>query len=247
MSRLTKQQDAFGQAMYDYFRGLGGYEIVERDDGHICSSPGPGTYFRPFKEWSQYERKAIALASGRVLDVGCGAGRVGLHLQSKGMDVTGIDNSPLALEVCKARGLRKVALMSVTQVSRRLGIFDTIVMYGNNFGLMESFGRARWLLRRFHAITGPGGRIIAETFDPYVTKDPAHRAYHRLNRRRGRMGGQARIRIRYKKYATPWFDYLFVSKTELALILDGTGWRLAKTFDANWPRYIAVLEKELKS
>ena len=39
------------------------------------------------------------------------------------------------------------------------------------------------------------------------------------------MGGQVRIRIRYKDYATPWFDYLLVSKKELAEILDGTGWQ----------------------
>jgi hypothetical protein len=57
------------------------------------------------------------------------------------------------------------------------------------------------------------------------------------------MGGQIRLRIRYKDCATPWFDYLFVSKKELAEILDGTGWRTARCFDSHGPGYIAVIEK----
>jgi hypothetical protein len=32
---MKESQDAYGQAMLDFFNGLGGYEIVERDDGHI--------------------------------------------------------------------------------------------------------------------------------------------------------------------------------------------------------------------
>ena len=47
---------------------------------------------------------------GRVLDLGCGAGRVGLHLQSRGHDVVGIDVSPLAVEIAGQRGLADVRL-----------------------------------------------------------------------------------------------------------------------------------------
>ncbi len=247
MARLTREQDAFGWEINDHFHGRAASEVAERDDGWIDVSAGPDGYFAPHEAWPETERQAIGLATGRVLDVGCGAGRVGLHLQAKGLEVTGIDNSPLAAEVCKARGLKDTRVMSITQVSRRLGQFDTIVMYGNNFGLFGSFRRGRWLLRRFHAMTSPQARIIAETFNPYVTKDKGHLAYHRRNRRRGRMAGQVRIRIRYKRYATPWFDYLFVSKVELRRIVAGTGWRIARIFDGAGPRYIAVLEKETDS
>jgi len=65
-----------------------------------------------------------------------------LYLQEKGFDVTGIDVSPLAVEVCRLRGLKKVQNLPITKVTSELGVFDTIVMFGNNFGLFGSFKRA---------------------------------------------------------------------------------------------------------
>ena len=248
MGKLTKQQDAYGQAMWDYLHHGRGFEIVERDDGLAAVSSGPPAYMAPFKDWPAHQKKAIRLARGRVLDVGCGAGRVALHLQNKGLDAMGIDVSPLAIKVCKQRGLKNAKTMSITQVSSKLGIFDTIVMYGNNFGLMGSFKRARWLLRRFRAITAPDARIIAESNDPYPRPGHpglrCHLDYHKWNRSRGRMGGQLRFRIRYMKHATPYFDYLLVSKDEMRQIVYGTGWKISRFFDSKGSVYIAVLEKE---
>ena len=253
MGKLIRQQDAYGQAMWDYFHGDGGFEIVERDDGLAAVSSGPPSYLALFKDWPAHQKKAIRLARGRVLDVGCGAGRVALHLQKKGFDTIGIDISPLAIKLCKKRGLKKAKAMSITQVSPKLGIFDTIVMYGNNFGLMGGFKRAQWLLRRFRAMTGPDARIIAESNDPYGSQGPGgkqlrcHLEYHKWNRSRGRMGGQLRFRIRYMKHATPYFDYLLVSKNEMRQIVAGTGWKVSRFFDSKGSVYIAVLEKEHSS
>ncbi len=42
------------------------------------------------------------------------------------------------------------------------------------------------------------------------------------------MGGQVRIRVRYEKYVTPWFDYLLVSREEMSDILKGTGWKIER-------------------
>jgi SAM-dependent methyltransferase len=229
--------------MYDFYQGRDGHEIVERDDGLLALSGGPATYLTPYDEWPQHQKDAIALAKGKVLDIGCGAGRVGLHLQSRGLDVTGIDVSPLAIKVCKLRGLRKTHVLSITQAMGRLGTFDTIVMYGNNFGLLGGFGRARWLLRRFRRMTSSEALIIAESHDPYATTAPHHLAYHRLNRRLGRMGGQLRIRVRYLTYATPWFDYLLASKDEMKTILKGTGWAAGRFIDSESGTYIGVIEK----
>ena len=241
---MKDYQDAYGHEIYDYLEGKNNFEIVERDDGFIDVSGGSKVYFSPYKDWPPHVRKAMRYVRGRVLDIGCGAGRHSLYLQGKGFDVLGIDISPLAVKVSKASGLKKTRLMSITQVSSKLGKFDTLLMMGNNFGLFGGFKRARWLLRRFHKMTGEGARIIAQSNNPYETTEPFHLQYHEFNRNRGRMPGQLRIRIRYKKYVTPWFDYLIVSKDEMRGILEGTGWGIKRFIDSGGSIYIAVIEKE---
>lgn len=233
MGGLTKQQDAYGAAMWDYFRGQGGYEIVERDDGFFGPSSGPASYVAEYKDWPAHQKQAIGLARGRILDIGCGCGRVALHLQNKDLRAVGIDISPLAIKVCKARGLKHAKVMSITGLPGRLCTFDTIVMYGNNFGLFGSAKRARRLLRVMHRMTSPQARIIAESNDPAPPKGitptsakaamKCHMEYQAFNRRRGRLPGQLHIRIRYLRSVTPWFDYLLVSKDEMRQIVAGTG------------------------
>ncbi len=238
---LTKNQDAHGHLMYDFFKGQEVFEIVERDDGYIQALPMT-LYFGEYRKWPRIEREAIRYVRGRVLDVGCGAGRHSLYLQKKRLDVLGIDVSPLAVKVSRLRGLKKTRILSFESVSSKLGVFDTVLMMGNNFGLFQSFRKTRMLLRRLHRMTGEGARIVAEVRDPYKTRDPAHLAYHKRNRRRGRMAGQIRMRVLYRKFATPWFDYLFVSREEMKQILQGTGWK-ARRFLGRGPGYVAIIEK----
>lgn len=241
---MKRHSDAFGQSLIDFYEGKGGYGVVERDDGFVGLSEGLGPYFHDFRHLPAGHKKALRLARGRVLDVGCGAGRHSLCLQQKGLEVVGIDASPLAVKLCRLRGHRRVRVLPITKVSTKLGRFDTILMLGSNFGLFGSRKRARWLLRRWRNLTSDDARIIAESNDPYQTSTPCHLDYHKLNRRRGRMSGQLRIRVRYRVHATAWFDYLIVSKPEMAEILAGTGWRIRRFIDSGGSVYIAVIEKE---
>jgi len=235
-------EDAYGAMMLAALDGRGSPEIVERDDGLFEASNYHETYMAPFQRWPAHNRRAMRFVRGRVLDVGCGAGRVCLHLQERGLDVVGIDISPGAVEVCRRRGVRDARVCPIENVDASLGVFDTIVMLGNNFGLFASKAKARRLLRRFHELTSERGRIVAETRDVHRTEDPVHLTYLERNRRRGRLPGQIRIRVRYRLLKTPWFDYLMVSRDELEELLAGTGWRLARTLDSE-DTYIAVIEK----
>lgn len=239
----TDDQDAFGHEILDHFNGIDSFEIIERDDGFISPSPGPDLYFSEYDDWPEIDKKAIEYVRGRVLDVGCGAGRHALYLQGLGYDVLGIDKSPRAVLVCRERGLRNAEVLSITQVSRKLGTFDTIIMMGNNFGLMGNPKRARWLLRKFAGLTGGHAHLIAQTIDVVQSDLPEHVAYHKLNRARGRLPGQIRIKVRYKQFVSPWFDWLMVSEAELNDLLQGTPWVIIETIKGDQGRYTAILEK----
>lgn len=235
--------DAYGHLMYDVYTGKDAKEVVERDDGYIDSAGGGKDYLREFDEWPEIQREAMKFARGRVLDIGCGAGRHSLYLQERGFEVYGIDSSALVINVCRKRGLKNARLMPVNRLSREYGLFDTVLMLGNNLGLLENRKRAKIHLRRLHGITTERGRIIGESRDPYKTDMPEHLEYHELNRNRGRMPGQLRIRMRYKKYKTPWFNYLLMSKEELEDILENTGWAVNEYIEGESGMYIAIIDK----
>jgi SAM-dependent methyltransferase len=242
---LTSREDAYGHQLYDFFNGRQVTECVERDDGYIDPSPDlPKYYLSEYKNWTPREKKAVRYAKGRILDIGSGGGRWSLYLQKKGHDVLAVDNSPLAIRVCKLRGVHNGIVKPISEIDSRLGKFDTILMIGNNFGLFGSFKQAQKLLKRFYGMTNSNARIIAESLDIYKRPvDPLHRQYHLRNRKLGRMPGQVRMRLRYRTFATPWFDYLLVSKNQMKKILQGTGWRISRFISGVGPAYIAIIEK----
>jgi len=240
---MKEHEDAYGRELLDQLEGRAVYEIVERDDGYIDAHPAAG-YLAEYDQWSPAEQESMTFVHGRVLDIGCGAGRHALYLQDKGHEVVAVDISPLAIEVCKRRGVRDARVMSITAIKSSLGDFTTILMMGNNFGLFANERGAKRLLRRFHRLSSRDGRIIAQARDPYRTDNEFHLWYHQRNRDRGRMGGELRIRVRYQKYMSRWFDYLFVSPTEMREIVDGTGWRVETLLGQEDPFYTAVLEKD---
>lgn len=106
MKIMKSTEDATGQAIWAFFNGKYSFEVVEREDGFIVGGTTE-QYFSEYKNWLAHEKKAIKYAKGKILDIGCGAGKHALYLQNKGFDVIGIDVSPLALKVCKKRGLKK--------------------------------------------------------------------------------------------------------------------------------------------
>src|ERR1700704_4016299 len=123
ISAVKPERDAYGQEIWNCYQGKSTYEIAERDDGLIeISSAQP--YFREFDDWPEHEREAIQRAHGRILDIGCGAGRVALYLQQKGHQVVAIDNSPVAVKVSRLRGVRDARVLSILDIETLGGPFD---------------------------------------------------------------------------------------------------------------------------
>jgi len=242
---VIDDEDAFGHLLQDYLRGEQGIELVERDDGFIGPAGSMRQYFASFPDWPSHERAAMAWVRGRVLDIGCGAGRHALYLQGQGFTVRGIDISPLAIAVCRRRGLRDACVQDIEDIDPAAGPWDTVLLLGANFGLLGNAAGVKTILAKLHHSTSPDARIIAESLDPASSTEHVHRAYQEANLQQGRLPGELRLRIRYKQYATPWFSYLFVSKSDLAQLLEGTGWRATHLQDVETGTgaYIALIER----
>lgn len=237
--------DIFGRALLDWARGGTDPETIERHDGTTDAGGGHEFYLAPFGRWPSAERQAMGEVRGRVLDVGCGAGRVTLHLEGRGIDVVGMDQSRLAIRAARLRGVRQTRCASLDTLLPLIGSFDTIVLFGNNFGMFGTRERLRRDLTRWAAATPPGARILAESTNPYCGGAPAmDRAYYHRNKSAGRLPGSVTLRTRYRGDVGDWYRWLFVSRTEMRTLLRGTGWRIARILgDAPSEPFVAVLEK----
>jgi SAM-dependent methyltransferase len=238
---LRPEQDAFGHLLMDLASGQQVVEVVERDDGVVFTSDGR-YYLAPFRNWWPQERRAMRFVRGRVLDLGCGAGRVSLHLQNRGFEVVGIDVSPTAVEVSRRRGVADARVGTVATALKKGEQFDTILLLGNNLGVFAGEAQGRRLLRRLAQMATRQGRILAGSYDPYDGASQLARRYHARNRERGKLGGVERLRVRYRQYATPWYDVLFASRDEVTELTAGTAWQIARFIDEG-PGYVAVLER----
>ncbi|HXG77250.1 MAG TPA: class I SAM-dependent methyltransferase [Gaiellaceae bacterium] len=240
---MREDEDALGRQLLDYVHGVAGEAVLERDDGVVARSLAPAAFFAEWREWPAAEQRVFAHVRGRVLDVGCGAGRHSLEAQRRGHDVVAIDISPGAIEVCRRRGVRDARLLSLDAVDRTLGWFDIVLMMCGNFGLVGTVEHAPRVLRSLHEVTADDGAIILDSVDARQTTNPDNLAYHEGNRARGLPPGQVRLRLRYGECVTPWFDLLNVAPDELADVVNGTGWFVSDLEGTEGPDYYAVLRK----
>jgi len=144
------------------------------------------------------------------------------------------------------RGLKNAIVRAIADVDKfEPNSFDTILMLGNNFGLFSDAVNAKLILKKLSRITSSAARIIAGTRNPYDTDSPDHLDYHEFNRRRGRMPGQIKMRVRYGKTVGDWFDYLFVSPEEMRQIIAETDWQIEEFVETGEANYFAEISKRI--
>ncbi|WP_024802875.1 class I SAM-dependent methyltransferase [Nocardia sp. BMG51109] len=245
MAEQPVEGDAFGATLLAQWDSSDVTELIERDDGYLVAGQSVAKYFSLPDQWNPLDVLAVERCTGRVLDVGAGAGRACLELQRRGLSVLALDTSEGAVQVCRRRGVEDTFLGTVydlagEQPGRR---FDSVLLLGNNLALLESPAKAPRFLDALSRLTTRDAIIVGRGVDPYVTDDPDHLRYHDHNRSLGRCAGQLRLRVRYQRLASPWFEYWFLSEDELRQTLSGTGWELRERRHDDVGNYMAVLGK----
>jgi SAM-dependent methyltransferase len=233
--------DVFGRIMMDAALGEDAIHIIEREDGYEDEYKG-SQYVEPFDEWGEPEKNAITQVKGRVLDVGCGAGRVAVYLQEMGFDVVGIDISQGAVEASHLRGFGQAQVMSADDLDFPDGCFDTVILFGGNFGILGEDDKIVKMLKDLHRITSDDAVILASSRDVTHTDTPKHLAYHELNRKRGFPVGRIRLRLSYKGEKTDWQLLRFADSEEMETMAAKAGWKLEETLGPP-NAYVGVLRK----
>lgn len=106
------------------------------------------------------DESMLARATGPVLDVGCGPGRLTAALHRRGVEVLGLELLPDVPVLARAAG----APLQVGDVFEPLpGGWGTVLLADGNVGIGGDAGR---LLRRVAGLLAPGGRVLCELL-PY--------------------------------------------------------------------------------
>lgn len=162
-------KDIFGKALLDYQNGNYTEDIVTStsiSDDDILPIP---YLFRTYSEMPKLEQKALQLAKGYVLDIGCGAGSHSLYLQNKGFKVKSIDISPAAIEVCKKRGVSNAFVLDAINETQT---FDTILLLMNGSGVFGSLENTPFYLNHLKGLLNKNGQILIDSSDiKYMYQD----------------------------------------------------------------------------
>ncbi|RZA01625.1 MAG: class I SAM-dependent methyltransferase [Sphingobacteriaceae bacterium] len=223
--------DALGQAIFDH------YHQLTPDTLWIHNQYGPkeempvDTFFRDVDDMPDMELFAINECSGKVLDIGAGAGSHALFLQNRNVDVTAIDISPLAVQVMQERGVKKAFEADI--YTYHPGKFDTLLLLMNGIGLAGDLDGLKKLLTHFKSLLNTGGQILFDSSDInylYERKLPTDKYY-----------GEISYQYEYKQLKTNWFKWLYIDEQTLTLIAAEVGFKAEVLVEDEYDQYLVRL------
>jgi len=199
-------KDLFGRAMLDFYHGTNSEDLLTETNISEEDVLPVSYLFRSYSEMPALEQKALNLAGGNVLDLGCGAGSHSLYFQNKGQKVTALDISEGAIKVAQLRGVETVMQKDVLQLTDQK--FDTILLLMNGTGIFQKVDLVPDYLQHLKKLLNPDGQILIDSTDlKYMynaTEDggiwvPGDRYY-----------GELDYLLKYKGEQSEWFPMLYL-------------------------------------
>ena len=158
-------KDLFGKAILDYQTNNSPEDLITETSISEADEMSVAYLFRNYTEMPKLEQKALQLAKGKILDVGCGAGSHALELQNeRKLDVTAIDISENAVKACQLRGIEKVKVANILDLDTE-NKFDTILSLMNGTGIFGSLNETAKYLQKLKSLLKEGGQILIDSSD----------------------------------------------------------------------------------
>ncbi|MFG4005010.1 class I SAM-dependent methyltransferase [Flavobacterium aquidurense] len=206
-------KDLFGKAMFDFQTNNSPEDIITETTISEEDEMSVDYLFRSYNEMPKLEQKALQLATGKTLDVGCGAGSHSLSLQNdRNLDVTSIDISAKAIETCKLRGVKNAKVQNILDFEGEK--FDTIILLMNGVGIFGKLENCNKFLTKLKSLLNPGGQILLDSSDIIYMFDededggkwiPSNNDYY----------GELVFNISYKGEKEEPFDWLYLDYNTL--------------------------------
>lgn len=236
---LPKDKDPMGTAIAEYHRtGRAGTLRVfssQFDEDEIPVEQ----LFRTLDEMPAIEQRALAMARGKVLDVGAGSGCHALALQEMGKVVTAIDISELSVEVMRQRGVedaRAIDLYDEHFVER----YDTILLLMNGSGIIGNIVGIERFFYRMKQLLRPGGCIYMDSSDLKYLFEEEDGSY--LIDVAGDYYGMVDFRMQYKQVKGEAFDWLYIDFDTLAYYAEQYGFCAELVCQGEHYDYLASLK-----
>lgn len=167
---------------------------------------------RDFNEMPDIEQKALKLAKGNTLDIGCGAGSHALYLQNKNLKVTAIDISEGAIEVAKDRGIKNAKVANIYNFKADEK-FDTILVLMNGTGICGKLNNLAPFLTHLSTFLNPNGQILIDSSDIiYMYED--EEGEHWIDATK-EYYGEVQFWMNYQEDQSETFDWLYVDYNTL--------------------------------
>ena len=157
-------KDLMGKAIWDFYQNKSADDLLTETSISEIDELPVEYFFRDFDEMNLLEQKALELSTGKILDIGAGAGSHSLYLQNeKKLEVFALDNSPKSVEVCQLRGVKNVWCSDILDFP--VQTFDTILLLMNGTGIFESLDKIDFYLEKLQSLLNEKGQILIDSTD----------------------------------------------------------------------------------